>query len=821
MTRGRTRPAADAPPAKVRRPAPTSLAGVVALALAVSACSIGSEAGDIEAAPTFVRANGSSLAVEEPVASVSDLIGPAAEGEPWTIVGSVFDPDLRAFVATVWSSDDGESWDPATVEPARRGVAETMAAAVPGPDGLVAVGQVDSGAEADAVIWHHADGEWLQSRPDAMAGDHEQWASDVAVGESGVVVAGGENAWGEARPRMWFSADGEAWASVDGGPGGPFDGPGEESVRGVTAVGGGFVAVGSRTVDNDMDAAVWFSPDGESWAAVDDPDLGGEGRQGLLSAAVVDGVVVAAGFANDLAGQGQPVVWRSADGTKWNPHRGGLPMDNRRAGARDLSVRSLSVSGTTLLASGGNDWRPHIWRSTDAGVNWKELANPVHGDLFQDGVSLRNAVESQGVTVALGANPAVLVLSGPRWEDATGDTFPTGGAQPFATSVAANADVEIAAGGRRTAPSGETREDYAGQIWREDGGGWEPVASENLAAGQVRDLTEFAGGFVAVGFENFGLANQREVVADKDPDGLVWVSPDGTTWGRIGHKNAEITADTLEYLENPRPELAPAIAALERGAPPESAAPAGGEGTRSLSGVAPLGDGFIAVGAVYDENDGDPIVIVSPDGRAFVGEEPLHRGPGIQEYTDVCASPEGTAVAVGQSGLRGGYDITVAFRDAEGKWTAGENRSFGGSGSQQAYACAADENGFVVVGSDGRSGSVDARIWVSEDGLAWEEITSGLLGGSGDQWASAAAAVPDGEGWLVAGSDTMSGNADVALWRITADGDVSRRDHDEPALGGPGEQSVSDITIEDDGRVTLAGNDYGRIGLWESDVLDR
>ena len=821
MTRGRHRLVTDALPQRRRRPRRAALVGALAVAVAAPACSTSSDAGNIDAAPTFSRANGGAIAVEEQVSNVSDLLGPPAEGDPWTIVGSVFDPDQRAAVATVWTSADGEAWEPTSIDPARPGTGETLAAVAPIDGALLAVGQVGSGAESDAAVWRQVDGTWTQSQPTDMGGDHEQWAADIAGGPGGVVVAGGENAWGETRPRVWFSADGETWSTVDGGPGGPFDGPGEESVRGVAPVGNGFVAVGSRTVDNEQDAAVWYSPDGESWTAVDDPDLGGDRRQGMLSVAVVDGIVVAGGYADNDAGQGQPVAWRSADGRDWRPHRGPLPMEDRRAGARDLSIRSFSVSSKGILASGGNDWRPHIWRSDDTGVTWRELPNPVRGDLFQDGVNLRDAVEARGTAVALGAGPAVLTLTGPRWEDATGDTFPTGGNQPFTTSVASDGEVEIAAGGRRTAPQGETREDYQGQIWRQVRGGWQPVDSENLAQGQVRDLTAFAGGFVAVGFENFGLASEREIVADKDPDGLVWVSPNGSKWGRIGYKDAQIDAEMLEFIENPNPEQAPAIVALEQSAPEESAAPAGGDGTRSLSGVAPLGDGFIAVGAVFDEQDADPIVIVSPDGRTFTGEQPAHRGAGNQEYTDVCVTPDGAALAVGQGGTSGNYDVAVAVRDTEGVWTKGSHPGFKGAGSQQAYSCAASDQGFVVVGADSRSGSVDARIWVSEDGTTWEEISSGLLGGAGDQWASAAAAVPGDEGWLVGGTDTVSGDADIALWRVTTSGDIARRDRGEPALGGPGEQSVSDITITEDGEVTIAGNDYGRVGLWESDLLDR
>jgi hypothetical protein len=793
----------------------------VALGLVAAACSSDTEAVTEDASPTFARANGSSLAFEEPVANVSDLLGPAAEGDPWTIVGSVFDPESRAAVATVWTSDDARDWEKTTVPPASKGTGESMAAAIATADGMLAAGQVGDAAEADAAIWQQVDGEWDQTRPEALGGDHEQWAFDVVAGEGGTLIAGGENVWGDVRPRLWFSADGETWTSVDGGPGGPLDATGEESVHDIAAVGAGFVAVGSRTLDNEQDGLVWYSPDGETWDQVDAPELAGPGRQDLMTVASTDGAVVAGGYSADGAdGQGRPYVWHSADGLTWQAATDPLPMSDRRNAASDLSVRSITVGDQGLVAAGGNDWRPRVWHSADAGVTWEELPDPVHGEMFQDGVALRDAVGAQGVTVALGAEPSVLLLAGARWQDATGDTFPKGGAQPFATSVAVGHDAAIAAGGLYTAPSGDARATYAGQVWRTVDGRWEAVDSEHLAAGHVMDLAAFEGGFAAVGFEDFGLAHQREVVSDTEPDGLVWVSENGKDWARIGVTDSRINTEWLEYLEDPHPDQALAIAELEHEAPPQSASPAGGPGTRSLSAVAPISGGFIAVGSVYDAGDADPIVIVSPDGTQFSGETPAHAGAGIQRYNDVCVAPDDTAVAVGVTGSTGAYDIAVAQRQTDGAWVAAESESFGGPGSQQAYACAAGDDGFIIVGSDDRSGGTDARVWTSEDGAAWTEVASGLLGGSGDQWASAVTLVPDG-GWLVAGTDTAAGDGDIALWRISSSGDMSRRDRGETALGGPGEQSVTNITIDDAGHVTLAGNDYGRVGLWESDTLDR
>ncbi|HKY65928.1 MAG TPA: hypothetical protein VJM49_06140, partial [Acidimicrobiales bacterium] len=804
---------------------PRRMASVVAAVavVAVGACSTAPEGDGAAASPTFERASGAALGMEEPVANPTDLLAPVEEGSDWTVVGSVLSPDDGVAAATVWTSEDGTEWADETVE-ASSGRDVSIAAASRGDDGIVAVGRVGDGDEADAALWTQDGDEWRSSTPSSMGGEHEQWAFDVATGPTGILVAGGESVWGDVRPRLWFSADGESWSSVDGGPGGSFDTTGEESVRAVSALGEGFVAVGTVTVDNEQDGVIWYSPDGESWEQLDQPAVRGRGRQDILSVVALNRGIVAGGFSDtDGDGDGEPVVWRSADGRAWQQADGTLPMTDSRSTVSDLAVRSLSFGPSGLIASGGNDWRPRVWLSNNGGASWTELPNPVHADLFQDGVTLRGAARLGDVTVAIAAEPAVLRLEGDRrWQDVTTDAFPKGGSQPFATAVAAGPDATIAAGAVFTAGGGEKREVYAGQLWVEDGDQWDRIDSENLTAGRVMDAVPFAGGFVAVGFEDFGVAAQRETVGDSEPDGVVWVSPNGTEWGRIGIAQPRINQEMLEFLENPTPEMAPVIAEMEQSAPVMSKDPAGGAGTRSLSAVAAIAEGFVAVGSAYDKGDPEPIVLSSADGTDFRAERPApgHGGPGMQRYDDVCVRSDDTAVAVGVAGSPGSYDSIAAVRTAMG-WKAGEGRGLTGAGDQQAYACAANDDGFLMVGSDGRSGDRDARIWTSADGLTWNPVDSSVLGGPGDQWATAVSAVPDGDGWLVAGTDGARGDGDIALWRIDADGEVTRRDAGEAALTGPGEQTVTNIAIDDDGHVTLAGNDYGRVGLWQSDSVDR
>jgi len=803
---------------------------VLGLAAGTVACSGGQDQGAGAAGPTFRRASGTSFTYKKPISTTSDLLAPTGEGKPWTIVGSLLDPDRGSSVASVWTSPDAREWERKDIRPSRGGTGESMAAVAATEDGLLAVGRLGDGDHSDAVVWRQDGDDWKQTRPEAMGGDHEQWAFDVASGPGGILVAGGENAWGEVRARLWFSADGETWEAVDGGPGGPLDTTGEESVRDIASFGSGFVAVGSRRVDGEQDAVTWLSPDGKTWEQVDSPMFSGPGRQEITAVIDTGNGLVAGGYSTGDDGAGIPVSWNSPDGRTWAGSAGGpLPLTaGSRTATSDMTVRSLSADAGGVLATGGDRWRPHVWRSADGGASWQALPSPVHGDTYEDGVRLDDAASTDGVSaVALGSGPSVMVL-GSRWEDVTTDAFPRGGVQPFAAAVATGSKGTVAAGGLYTPASGDKREQFVGEVWREDGhGGWDTVSADALASGQVLDVVAFKGGFAAVGTEDFALATARGVSGDTGPDGTIWISPDGKAWGRIGITDARIEDAWLAYLDNPSQDAAGPIVAMEQELPPESVSPAGGSGTRELSAAAPFGDGFIAVGTVFDGADTDPIVLYTLDGSTLVGESPGIGGPGLQRLSDVCVGPDDTVVAVGVNGATGGHDVSVVRRNGgDGVWTVGTaaDESFGGAGNQVANACAAGPDGFIVVGSDDASGDTDARIWTSPDGIEWTQVEAGPLGGGGDQWASAVAAVPggdDGDGWLVAGVDTASGNRDIALWRLSADGELTRRDTGEGALGGPGDQTASSVTVDEDGHVTLAGSDYGRVGLWESFQLDR
>jgi hypothetical protein len=452
--------------------------------------------------------------------------------------------------------------------------------------------------------------------------------------------------------------------------------------------------------------------------------------------------------------------------------------------------------------------------------------------------------------LALGSEPIVAELDDGRWVDRTGDDFPTGGDRPAATSVLVDGDKMIATGYSFRSRTRDVRRHYTGRIWLENGGDLqelkprEPKPNEpfppqtdpnqSLYVGKVNDVVRYKGGYVAVGFEDFAWASRR-TGTDARPDGVLWTSKDGRRWNRIAAHTGDVSgsADVLAQTVKGGDANQVAKAAVEVAAaqPMQTDDPAGGNGTRNLEAVAPFGDGFIAVGSVFQNSaapntpqhwDTDPIVVVSPDGKKIKAEATGLGGPrGTERFRDVCTI-DNQVLAIGVSGNGGNVDAAVRFRDSQGKWHAGTaaDKSFGGPGNQEAIACSATKDGYLMVGSDNRAGNIDARVWFSKDGTKWRNLSASGLGGSGDQEARAVAAAPEHGGWLVGGVDTRGGDSDAALWRVDDKGTVTRRDNDEPSLGGPGTQAVSGIYLTG-GNVVLVGEDEAGVAVWESRKLDR
>ena len=158
---------------------------------------------------------------------------------------------------------------------------------------------------------------------------------------------------------------------------------------GIIAGGPGLVAVGLEFKDDDLDAAVWTSPDGIAWSRVPDDDtaLGGAGGQSMLSVTVGGPGLVAVGSeASSVNGFSDAAVWTSVDGITWTR----VPDDDAVFGdtGDELShqwILAVTAGGPGLVAVGtdlagdGGGFDAAVWTSVD-GITWSRI--PDDGGAF-------------------------------------------------------------------------------------------------------------------------------------------------------------------------------------------------------------------------------------------------------------------------------------------------------------------------------------------------------------------------------------------------------------------------------------------------------
>ena len=280
--------------------------------------------------------------------------------------------------AAVWRSDDGISWVrvPHVDAFSEADGGAVMSDVALGESGLVAVGLVYGQTEPFATYR-------LGELPDLGGGDLAE-PSDVVI---------------DVDAAVWRSSDGVSWSRVsaeDETFGGDTV---RQSMNAVTAGGPGFVAVGQEGFDflgfdewtptsgNNTDgrdhvadnvAAVWTSPDGETWTRVaNEPSLAHSGGEVTGWAVMSDIAPYAQGLVavgRDLwVVEGYPypaglnVVWFSADGLSWR-RAGAVDMDDNQPDMGAVTV----VGDGTLVAGGGmfNYDAAGTWTSQDRGDTW-------------------------------------------------------------------------------------------------------------------------------------------------------------------------------------------------------------------------------------------------------------------------------------------------------------------------------------------------------------------------------------------------------------------------------------------------------------------
>jgi hypothetical protein len=233
----------------------------------------------------------------------------------------------------------------------------------------------------------------------------------------------------------------------------------------------------------------------------------------------------------------------------------------------------------------------------------------------------------------------------------------------------------------------------------DDGLDWDRVSDDDSVLGGAGDqimisVASFGGGLVAVG-ESFTFSQGSEAA--------VWTSSDGTRWSRVALAGA-MFEDSI------------------------------------MIDVTVFGDLLVAVGVTFSDRDPDAAVWTSTDAINWtrIAQDPsVFGGDGDQTMTSV-ASSNGRLVAVGYDLIGLGDAAVWASTDANIWIRIPHDESvFGGGkdGGAEVTSVEAYGGGFVAAGLQQTAGDMDAVMWLSPDGLAWERIITDpeIFGGRDQQ----------------------------------------------------------------------------------------
>ncbi|MEU5991334.1 hypothetical protein ABZ806_20390 [Spirillospora sp. NPDC047418] len=422
------------------------------------------------------------------------------DGRTWTKAGSLATPgyrmtsgitgDEQGFTAVVVRtgdtllsrSADGRTWRGAGTAESKPGRELTGAAASGGQ--TVVVGREPGGGDTNAVlgVWD-ANGTAVPVDPSKIPGAVRPDHSVRSVGATGNLAVAVGSASGDAA--VWSSPDGNTWKPAQG-LGAAFTRPGPQQLNDVAAGAAGWVAVGYDQAAPRRPLVV-TSNDGATWQAADSGAAFAAGKTGQpVTYAVTAG---SQGYVV-IGTQGYSVAtWFSPDLKTWTRGTGADPA--MMAGGQSNPRWMLDVASGAFgyAAVGGSRGaqgnRPSVWLSPD-GKTWtlQELQLP-----------------------SSGASEAHL------------------------THVAARENTIVAAGIAAT-PKGL---DWIGYISTDAGRTWRPIPSPSSDTPvTVTAMAATPKGFAATG--TTGRAGATDVVSWTSSDGASWkaTTPGGTGLGGVG-----------------------------------------------------------------------------------------------------------------------------------------------------------------------------------------------------------------------------------------------------------------------------------------------
>jgi hypothetical protein len=215
--------------------------------------------------------------------------------------------------AAVWLSRDGVHWRRVKHDEevfGGLGHQEMRGIAADG-DRIVVVGKETVGTGAGAIVWVSGDGRrWERVSDEDLEGEIDQAMSSVAWADGSFVAVGFESPRGDNDAAVWVSADGREWGRLPAVET-VFGGPDHQEMWGVSATEGGWVAAGLNEAGGGSDAAVWLS-EGLKWrrGSGDEAVFGGDQEQVMKWVLEFDGLLVGAGW-NEVDDDFDAATWYS------------------------------------------------------------------------------------------------------------------------------------------------------------------------------------------------------------------------------------------------------------------------------------------------------------------------------------------------------------------------------------------------------------------------------------------------------------------------------------------------------------------------------
>jgi len=383
---------------------------------------------------------------------------------------------------------------------------------------IIAISCGSGGVSPDAGVWVSSDGRgWAQTTVDQLGGPGAQQMLDLVVLDDLLIAVGYSSEGDEnADARVWTSPDGENWevATVEAAPG-------SQWITAVAITGFGLVGVGFDQRGSEEDGAIWSSQDGNEWVRVRSEGFEARQAQSMWGVAEFNGKLFAGGSWNQNA-----AIWSSEDGSEWARVRG--QGDLTGTVQSEARIWDMTVVNGSLVAVGTRGDDGAIWASSD-GTSWDLVSDPnIFGGAGRQEVTA--VVDTRDGPIAVGIDwgreqinflgrgmvdrPAAALWTsddGLTWQRIHQDTLGRSDFEEIA-DVAAWSSGYVAVG--RTASGsnlGGSFDDGEPAVWlSNDRLDWERVENDELGGPDWQDLfavVEFEGRLVAVGGDDHGFTD--------------------------------------------------------------------------------------------------------------------------------------------------------------------------------------------------------------------------------------------------------------------------------------------------------------------------